>query len=240
MLLLLSVTVQVQAHTADAAQAVVMPQESVVILHGIARSHRHMAPLAHYLEAQGYRVFNMDYPSTTQPIEPLLALIISEVDRRVPQDQTVHFVGYSMGGILIRALMHSARPKNLGKVVQLAPPNQGSQVADFLRNNWFYKKIYGPAGQQLGMDQSAIVHLFGKVDYPLGILAGNRTIDLLSSWIIPGEDDGKVSIESTKLPGMADHMVVASSHFFFPSNTEVHKQVAYFLQYGYFDRVTKE
>lgn len=206
----------------------------VVILHGIARSSKHMQKLANYLQKDGFDIINLDYPSTTYKIEDLTEIINKEISKKITQDKQIHFVGYSMGGLMVRALIHKYHYKNLGKVVQLAPPNQGSEVADFVKNFWLYKKIYGPAGQQLTTNQSSIKHLFGEVDYELGIIAGNATIDPISSLIIFGEDDGKVAVEKTKLEGMKDHIVVSASHTFFPSNKEVQKQTLYFLRNGRF------
>lgn len=139
-------------------------------------------------------------------------------------------IGYSMGGILVRSLINKYPPEKLGRVVQLAAPNNGSEVSDFLLNNWFYKKIYGLAEQQLTTNNKATKKLLDKVDYVLGVIAGNSTIDPISSYIIGGDDDGKVSIASTKFEGMKDHIVVSASHTFFPSNTDVHKQTLYFLK----------
>lgn len=206
----------------------------VVILHGIARSSDHMQKLAAYLKKDGFDVINLNYPSTTHTIEELTKIINKEISQITTENKKIHFVGYSMGGLMVRALIHKYNYKNLGKVVQLAPPNQGSEVADFIKNFWPYKKIYGPAGQQLITDQSKIKHLFGEVSYELGIIAGNSTIDPISSAIIPGENDGKVAVERTKLKGMKDHIVVSASHTFFPSNKEVQKQTLYFLKNGNF------
>lgn len=72
------------------------------------------------------------------------------------------------------------------------------------------------------------------IDYELGIIAGNFSIAPIPSLIIPGENDGKVSVESTKLSGMRDHVVISASHTFFPSNKEAHKQVLAFLGEGKF------
>lgn len=206
----------------------------VVILHGIGRSGKHMQKLATYLQKDGFDVINLSYPSTTHTIEELAKIINKEISERVAENKLVHFIGYSMGGLMVRALIHKYNYKNLGKVVQLAPPNQGSEVADFVQNFWPYKKIFGPAGQQLITDQSSVKHLFGEVNYELGIIAGNATIDPISSAIIPGENDGKVAVERTKLDGMKDHIVVSASHTFFPSNKEVQKQTLYFLKNGNF------
>lgn len=206
----------------------------VVILHGIARSNKHMQKLATYLQKDGFDVINLSYPSTTHKIEDLTEIINKEISQRTPEDKRIHFIGYSMGGLMVRALIHKYNYKNLGKVVQLAPPNQGSELADFVKNFWPYKKIFGPAGQQLITDQSAVKHIFGEVNYELGIIAGNATIDPISSAIIPGENDGKVTVERTKLEGMKDHIVVSASHTFFPFNKEVQKQTLYFLKNGNF------
>jgi esterase/lipase len=206
----------------------------VVILHGIARSNKHMQKLATYLQKDGFDVINLSYPSTTYTIEDLTEIINKEISKRATGEKRMHFIGYSMGGLMVLALIHKYNYKNLGKVVQLAPPNQGSEVADFVKNFWPYKKIFGPAGQQLITDQSAVKHLFGEVNYELGIIAGNATIDPISSAIITGENDGKVAVERTKLEGMKDHIVVSASHTFFPSNKEVQRQTLCFLKNGNF------
>lgn len=210
--------------------------EYVVILHGIARSSSHMKRLATYLEKNGFDVINLDYPSTTYTIEELTDIINQAIIQRVVEDKPIHFIGYSMGGLMVRALLHKYQYRNLGRVIQLAPPNQGSEVADFIKNFWPYKKIYGPAGQQLITNQSLIKHLFGDVTYELGIIAGNAAIDPICRMIIPGENDGKVAVERTKLTGMKDHIIVKASHTFFPSNKIVQKQTLYFLKNGTFMR----
>jgi len=206
----------------------------VVILHGIARSDKHMKKLAAHLEKNGFETININYPSTKYSIEDLTKIINQEIETKATENKPIHFVGYSMGALMARALIHKYDYKNLGRVVQLAPPNGGSEVADFVQNWWIYKKLYGPAGQQLITDQSAVKNIFGDVNYELGIIAGNFSIDPISSLIISEENDGKVSIQKTKLEGMKDHIVIKASHTFFPSNKEVFKQTLYFLQNGNF------
>lgn len=208
----------------------------IVVLHGIARSSSHMEELSQYLHKNGFHVLNLDYPSTDDKINELSILLNKKIQKKLTQDKKVHFVGYSMGGLMVRSLIHKYSYKNLGKVIQLAPPNQGSEVADFIQDWWLYKKIYGPAGQQLITDQKDVTKEFGKVDYELGVIAGDFTIDPVSSAIIPGDDDGKVAVKRTKIKGMKDHIVVNASHTFFPSNKEVQKQVLHFLKYSNFKR----
>jgi hypothetical protein len=210
--------------------------EQIVLLHGLARSSDHMTDLEEFLEDHGYAVYNLDYPSTKYRLEKLTAMVAAEIRVKIDPSKPVHFVGYSMGGIVTRALLNKYRPDNLGKVVQLASPNGGSEVADFLRANWFYRSIFGPAGQQLVTEGAGIKELLGNVDYELGVVAGNFTIDPISSTIIPGDDDGKVSVESTRVTGMQDHIILGVSHTFFPQNQAVHRQVLHFLRVGAFRR----
>ncbi|MEM9332895.1 MAG: alpha/beta fold hydrolase [Pseudomonadota bacterium] len=208
--------------------------EQVVLLHGIARSSSHMEELETFLEDKGYQVFNLDYPSTEHDLDVLTAMVASDIRSKIDPSKPMHFVGYSMGGIVTRALLNKYRPDNLGRVVQLASPNQGSEVADTLKEVWLYEQIFGPAGQQLVTEGAGIEELLGTVDYELGVVAGNFSIDPVSSSIIPGDDDGKVSVESTKVEGMHDHIVVFASHTFFPQSKEVQRQTLHFLRTGFF------
>ena len=208
-------------------------KELVVLLHGIARSSKHMSKLASCLQKEGYEVLNLDYPSTKYSIEDLADMVYEAVECNIQKQGKVHFVGYSMRAIVIRAMLNKYKFDNLGRVVQLAPPNSGSEVADFLSKSWIYNKFYGPAGKQLTTKAKLN---FGKIDYELGVIAGNFSIDPISSLIIRGRSDGKVSIKSTMIKGMKDHIVVSASHTFFPSNKEVQRQTVAFLKGGRFQR----
>jgi len=211
-----------------------MEKETVILLHGMLRTHRHMAKLAHALKREGYRVHNLDYPSRRLPMEGLLQGLHAEIAPIVADGGTIHLVGYSMGGLLARAYLHRYRPEGLGKLVQLAPPNQGSEVADAFRPYRWFRWLYGPAGSELGTDQKAIRSLFGPVTYPLGILAGTKCLDPLCARFLPRPHDGKVSVERTKLEGMQAHRTVHATHTFFPTHPEVIAETLYFLRHGDF------
>lgn len=234
-LLLCLVSLRGAAAASDAQQG-----DYVVLLHGIARSSSHMEDMEAYLQKAGYDVVNLDYPSTAHNLQALVDIIQKKLAARLTQDKPVHFVGYSMGALLVRAVIHKYRPLRLGRVVQLAPPNQGSEVADMLEENWLYEQVYGPAGRQLTTDRTAVSDILGTVDYELGVIAGNRTIDPVSSMIIPGDDDGKVSIASTRVEGMKAHIVVAATHTFFPGNKTVQRQTLHFLKHGVFAKQQRE
>jgi len=212
--------------------------DTVILFHGIARTKKSMEKLAAFLSGKGYRVANVGYPSTRFSIGDLVDIVRPQIDAAVKEagDGRVHFIGYSMGGLLIRAFLRNHRPPKLGRVVMVGTPNNGSQIADFLKTWPLYRKFYGPAGQQLITDQTAMTKLFGTVDYELGIIAGNRTIDPVSSLIIGLRipNDGKVSVESTRLDGAAAHIVIPANHTFLPVNKIMWRQALSFLQDGRF------
>jgi len=216
------------------------PSESsamVVLLHGLGRSARSMVYLEERLTADGYSVYNYDYESRKKEIPFLVNDLHGFIENCCQQDETtLHFVTHSLGGILVRALIAEKRPGNLGRVVMLSPPNKGSETVDYLGDYTFFEKIFGPAAMQLGTGPDSFPNLMGPADFVLGIITGDRTIDPISSWIIPGEDDGKVAIEKTKLEGMTDFLVMDVSHTFIMQNPEVVDEVIYFLQKGRFSR----
>lgn len=209
-------------------------EEIVVLLHGIGRSSGSMKAAATDLADQGYAIFNVDYPSRSHSIAELAAWLHQQLlNQGASGFSKLHFVTHSMGGLLVRALVKQARPENLGRVVMLAPPNQGSEVADFLAENFLFQMIYGPAGQDLKTGNEA----FGAVDFPLGVIAGTTSIDPISAFILTGPNDGKVTVENTKVEGMTDHLTLPVNHTFLMRNKTVLQQVAHFLATGSFDHV---
>ncbi len=212
-----------------------MNENGVILLHGIFRTHRSMGGMASYLKRHGFKTFHIGYPSTRQSIEQIVETIHPRIEKFTHETEgCVHFVGYSMGGLITRAYLTKYKVPKLGRVVMAGTPNHGSEVADFIRDRWLYKKLYGPAGQQLVTRLPNTETLLGAVHYELGIIAGNKTADFIGSRIIGKENDGKVSVESTKLAGMKEHIVIPVSHVYMPHSAKVRKLVRRFLQDGHF------
>lgn len=188
------------------------------------------------LSNQGYSVLNIDYPSRKHQIPELAKMVRKEVVSKTAKTEKVHFVTHSMGGIVLRYIQKHDPLPNLGRAVMLSPPNHGSELVDLLGSLWIFEFINGPAGKQLGTGESDICRSLGRVDFELGVITGNKSINWINSFIIPGEDDGKVSIESAKVEGMADFLVVHRSHPFIMDNKEVINQCLHFIKNGYFKK----
>lgn len=193
-----------------------------------------MAPIEEELSKSGYQVANVDYESRQDSIEQLAPVVIRDGLESCADATVIHFVTHSLGGILVRHFLANENIKQLGYVVMLAPPNQGSEVVDNWQNIPGYKSLNGPAGLQLGTGPQSIPKQLGPVTFPLGIIAGNRTINPLLSLSLPNPDDGKVSVENTKVDGMTDFIEVPHTHTFIMRSESVIKQILHFLKHGRF------
>jgi len=190
--------------------------ELVVLLHGLARTTNSFNKMEKSLQDDGYKTCNISYPSTKYPIETLVSkYVLPEIKRCIQNKKvTVSFVTHSMGGIILRYLATQEIKFNIGNVVMLSPPNKGSEVVDKLGGLWLFKAINGPAGLQLTTKNNALPHTLGPAKFDLGIITGNQSINWILSIMIEGVNDGKVSIESAKLEGMDDFLVVEATHPF--------------------------
>lgn len=217
--------VNVQVETKD---------QCVILLHGLIRSPDSMKNMQSALNEQGYKVINRGYPSTEHNIETLSKDYLSPIIHACKTSKQIHFITHSLGGILVREYLANNKLDQLGHVVMLGPPNNGSEIVDKIGDWKLFYKMHGEAGTQLGTAKNSKPKILPKANFSLGVIAGNWTIDPIGWLILPKPNDGKVSVESTKLKGMTDFKVMPYSHALMMKRKAVIDECIHFLQHGKF------
>ena len=212
-------------------------KETVILLHGMLRTGKSMRTVQYYLGRKGYDVISITYPANKHNLQELTEFLHDQLklSDSFNKASKVHFVTHSMGGILTRYYLSKFRPANLGRVVMMGPPNQGTELADFMtdkkRLGPIFQKVFGPAGQEM---RASHKHNDKPVDYEIGVIAGSISINPLAPYVLEDDNDGIVSVESTRLDGMKDHIVMKSTHSFMMYNPKVMRQIDHFLKNGTF------
>ena len=212
-------------------------RECVVLLHGLARSSLSMERMKWFLEDNGYHVANVDYPSREHKIDELAPMAVEDglaQCRSLGSVGRVHFVTHSLGGILVRYYFADHESASLGRVVMLAPPNQGSAAVDELQEWPGFEWLNGPAGYELGKGEDSVPLRLGQPAFEFAVIAGDESIDPVTSAVLDDPDDGRVSVSDTYLEGMADFRLVGASHAFIMQKGDVFELVKAFLQTGKF------
>jgi pimeloyl-ACP methyl ester carboxylesterase len=214
----------------------VTPQkrEMVVLLHGLGRSSTAMWLLAARLENAGFIVERVGYSSLRRSPQEIIAEATRQIqDCCANHAPRLHFVGHSLGGLVIRAYLQDNRVAHLGRVVLIGTPNQGTALVDRFQDHCLFE-LLGPTTNALGTDGESLPSLLAAPHYPVGVIAG--VVDRpFNEPLLPGPDDGLVPVESTKLEGMSDFVLVEAGHSALRYNEEVANQVIAFLKRGEFD-----
>lgn len=204
----------------------------VVLLHGLARGHGSMARLGKVLRAAGFDTWGRTYPSRRHSISDLASELAEAIVDQAG-DRPVCAVTHSMGGVIVR---HLNDPRiHWQRIVMLAPPNRGSQLAAGLIANPVFRWYYGPAGAELANGSS-----WPAPPAPFAVIAGTRSRALtnVTSWTMgrrfsaTTKNDGTVAVDETKLDGMAAFAEVDATHTWIMNHPEVHSFVIRYLRDG--------
>ena len=213
---------------------------TVALLHGIGQQPWAMGTLQRAFTRRRWRVLNIGYRSRRAPMAALADEVVAALQARdgdSSREAPMHLVGFSMGGLIARAAVAKSPPHHLGRMVLIGTPANGSEVADLLSGNRLYRRWFGPAGGELTTTsaQRLADALFpGMPPCDIGVIAGQTSLDPLSWWTLPRPNDGKVTVASTRFPGMRDHAVVAHAHAMLPHSREVAQLAIRFLERGTF------
>lgn len=211
----------------------------VVLLHGIGHTRWNMLGVEIALRRAGYETVNISYPSRRKNIQYLAEFVYRRLEKEGvwKRPGRVHFVTHSMGGLVARRMLEEHRqdipPEKTGRLAMIAPPNGGSEVADFLKDFPPYFWAFGPAGQELttAARQADTSHPY----YETGIIAGSKSWPyIVARFVVPGAHDGRVTVEKTKLEGMKDHITLNATHSFISWRPDTHAHIVAFLREGSF------
>ncbi len=213
---------------------------TLVLLHGLGRTARSMRRLAVEGARRDYRVRNLGYESRRAGVFAH-AERVGRALSALPDDGPLHAVTHSMGGIVLRIALAEGwvAAERIGRVVMIAPPNGGSELADWLGRTPLLRLALGPAGPELRTGTDGIADGLPSLQCELGVIAGAASHRTLAASLFGGPNDGKVSVARASVAGMRDLLVVSRGHTFIMNDAEVIAQVFHFLQHGKFDRAGK-
>ncbi len=206
---------------------------AVVLLHGAIRSSKSMKKMGRALADDGYTVVPFDYPSSKAGIE-MSADYLQQVIESLDGITRIHFVTHSMGGLVVRSWSGRYRDKRAGRLVMLGVPNYGARMADHLKGNLLFRLIYGHAGQQLRSDPEGFISNLPVPKFEFGVIAGQAGTPRGFNPLVPGDDDGTVSVDSTRLSGATDFATVRAGHSFLMFNSQVIEWTSRYLKHGHF------
>jgi len=206
----------------------------VLFLHGHGRFGASMVLLARAARRAGYATLSPSYPyrRALPAAADWLAPRVAEFEGSF--SGPLHIVTHSLGGLVARALITAHPPQRLGRVVMLAPPNRGSELADLifrLRLPW----ILGASGAYLRTARTeAEQAVLGAIDYPVGVIAGDRSLLPVPAAMLAPPHDGKVRIAATHAEGIADHTTLPVTHTLMVYDRRVINAALAFLAKGAF------
>ena len=206
---------------------------AVIYLHGIARSSKSLQPIIKAMPKEGFTHVPFEYPSTQVPLEQAAAYLKSVMDSLTDVTK-ISFVVHSMGGLVVRRYLKDQRDPRLHRMVMMGTPNGGAELADMLKRNLLFKAIYGPAGQQLISDPLGPIKSLPTPNFEFGIVVGGKGDDKGFNRLLPGDDDGTVTVDSARLPGAADFLRIPKIHALLMSDATVISAVQHFLEHGRF------
>ncbi len=219
----------------------------VIFVHGLIRSRGSMDGIAHYVQQHGdYGTLCFSYASTRAEVRDH-AKALRDVVSHLEGVKEIDFVAHSLGNIVIRHFLkdemdaaadHRIDPR-IKRIVMLAPPNNGAQLAERMKKNPAFKLVFGVSGEQLAEGWSRLADHLAIPPCEFGIIAGESDSWFGTNPLLEGKDDFVVRVAETRLPGARDFLVVSGLHSFIMDREVVRESTLRFLEHGYFRTAEK-
>ena len=211
----------------------VKKDDTIALLHGQGRTRLSMLILGKRFRSAGYQTVNFPYNQTSDTLDEISSQLIDFIRKKV-KTTNYHLIGHSLGNVIIRNAFRKEYPDGLGKVVMLAPPNQPAHLAKRLKKNLIYRVFTGDSGQKLSEEK--FYRDLPVPTVPFGVIAGDKGQSLTFS----EPNDGLVSVESTKLDGMADWILLHHGHTFIMNCKDTFYHCQHFIEHGRFKQSESE
>ncbi len=205
----------------------------VVLAHGILKDGRDMRFIEKGLVENGFKTVSVDLPLTFGSLQDAYKAMKRQVGHMFNEYETVHFVGYSMGGLVIQKFLSLNKINNLGNCVFIASPSKGSRLADIADSIPLLGKIFKPLKDLRTRRKLDNFFKFNR-KIRLGIIAGTKNKQLLSKLFMSKNSDGMVEVHSTKLDEMHEFTVFPYAHKDIHFQEDVVDSVCYFIKHGTF------
>ena len=206
-----------------------MTEQAVVLVHGLWMNGLDMKLLKRRMSHAGYHTLQFTYPSiNNNPLDN--AGLLNEFLNSI-QNETIHFVCHSLGGLIVRHLFHAFPEQRPGRVVTLGTPHQPSKAAIQLNKTFLSGSLLGKSIERGLLGNAPPWRSHNE----LGVIAGDLSLGL--GLLIPGipkPNDGTVAVEETRLQGMKDHKIIHASHFGLLLSSEACNCARHFLSHGMF------
>ena len=206
---------------------------AVIYLHGIGRSSRSMRPILEAMPTVGFVHIPFEYPSTRVPIAQSAGYLNSVIESLTGVSK-ISFVAHSMGGLVVRQYLKEHADPRIYRMVMLGTPNSGAELADMLKRNVIFRTVYGPGGQELVTDPNGTISGLPTPAMEFGVIAGGKGDERGFNPLLPGDDDGTVTVASARLAGATDFLRVAKLHTFLLSDKTAIEAVKCFIEHGRF------
>lgn len=212
----------------DPSEEIAMKKDAtVVLLHGQGRTRLSMVILSKRFRSAGYQTLNFPYNQTIRSLDEISGQLVEFIGQKV-KTSDYHLIGHSLGNVIIRNAFRKDYPDGLGKIVMLAPPNQPAHLAKYFKKNLIYRMFTGDSGQKLSEEKFYRDLPIPRV--PFGVIAGDKGQRLTFS----EPNDGVVTVESTKLEGMADWVLLHHGHTFIMNCKDTFEHCVRFIESGRF------